>query len=159
MPRRDQYNVVEVTPTVTASSAYTAQDQVGGIMTITDACPQDSQTAKLVSVTVVDQAKQGVELVVFFFDELPTVASTDHNALNVADDELSGKCIGFVTIPAASYQAVNAGTVGTVLESSCGLVCNSKESGGNIYAVAKTTGTPTFAATDDLTFKFAFKYG
>jgi hypothetical protein len=29
---------------------------------------------------------------------------------------------------------------------------------GTIYAVAMTTGTPTYGAADDLTFKYAFQW-
>lgn len=156
---RDRYNFIEVTPTVSASSAYEAGDQVGGIQTLTDAVPQDTKTGALLNITVIDEAAQSAALVIYFFDELPTVASSDNAALNITDAEVTDKCIGQITIAAADYDAISGSSIACVPASSSGIIFKSQESGGNIYAVVKTTGTPTYGGTDDLTFKYAIIYG
>lgn len=150
-------HTVEVTPTVSASSAYTAEDQVGGIMTIEGACQKMNSNSSLISLIVTDKAKQSAALTVFFFDELPTVASSDNAAIDITDAEMLDKCVGHVTVAASDYQSVSGssvaclGAAGTKAPS-----FKSKTSGGKLYAVVKTTGTPTYGATGDLSFKFTF---
>lgn len=148
--------VIEVTPTVSTSPAYTAEDQVGGIQTLTRACLSKNRGATLVSVAVHDAGKQSAALVVFFFDELPTVASVDNGTITITDAEMADKCIGTVTVPAANYTNVAGSSIATLPASSCGLYLKSKDINGALYVVVKTTGTPTYASTTDLTFRYSF---
>lgn len=154
--------VIEVTPTVSTSPAYTAEDQVGGIQTLTGACRAAGSGATLVSVVVHDSGKQSAALSIFFFDELPTVASVDNGAITITDAEMADKCIGVVSLAAASYVNVAGSSIVTGPASSTGLYMKSKTKGqsgaqaGNLYAVVKTTGTPTYASTTDLIFKYSF---
>ena len=105
------------------------------------------------------QAQQDAALVIYFFDENPTVASSDNAAIDISDAELEDKCIGQMTIAAADYDDLANASVATVPASSNGIVFRSQEAGGEIYAVVKTSGTPTYAATDDLTFKYSVIHG
>lgn len=141
--------VQEVVPTVSAAVAYTAEDQVGGIQTL----DLGIESGKLVSLSVSDKGKQKAALVVFLFDELPTVASVDNGAIDVADAELDGKCIGTVAIAAADYQDVSGGSVAT--KTGINLLMKSLDT--KIYAVAKTTGTPTYVSTSDLRFRYGIE--
>jgi hypothetical protein len=149
-------NVLEITPTVSASSAYTAEDQVGGIQTLDAACQSQGSGATLVSLVVTDKGKQNAALSVFFFDELPTVASVDNGAITITDAEMADKCIGVVSLAAASYVEVAGNSVVTAPASSTGLYLKSRDANGKLYAVVKTTGTPTYASTSDLVFKYSF---
>lgn len=149
-------NVIEVTPTVSTSPAYTAEDQVGGIQTLGNACRQQGGGATLISVAVHDKAKQSAALVLFFFDELPTVASSDNAAVDVTDAEMAGKCLGSVTVAATNYVNVSGSSMATVNSPNTALYMKSQDADGKLYVVVKTTGTPTYASTSDLTFRYSF---
>lgn len=145
---------IEVTPTVSNGVAYTAQDQVGGIQTLTAACLGKKRSAAVSSVVVVDKSSQSAALTIFFFDELPTVASVDNGGISITDAEMADKCIGWLAVPAANYTAVTGNTTASVNAAASGLYLVSNETSGNIYAVVKTTGTPTYTSTTDLVFKY-----
>lgn len=136
--------IAEVTPTI-STSAYAADDQVGAVQTLN----VDPGVRRLVSITVIDKAKQKAELEFLLFKELPTVASADNAACNVADAEIAAKCIGVVTLAATDYTDLSAGAVGTV---QCDVVVQT--TGSKLYALAKTTGTPTYVSTSDLVVKY-----
>ena len=149
-----QGHIFEVTPTID-TAAYTANDQVGGIQTITGVNASGFNLAFLKSVVVVDEAKQKAALTIFLFDELPTVASSNNAAIDIVDAQLTAKCIGHVTVAAGDYQDVSAGSVACVRVE---MPVKPNKVNGTIYAVAMTTGTPTYGAADDLTFKYAFQW-
>lgn len=133
-----------VTPTIT-TSAYSANDQVGGIQVLSF-----GEGVKCIkSVTVVDAGKQSAALKILLFEELPVVASSDNAAANIVDAEVTAKCFGSISIAAADYIALAASSVATV---AVDIAAQSR--GGKIWAVALTTGTPTYASISDLTFKY-----
>jgi len=154
------------TPTVSTSPAYTAGDQVGGIMDLSvrdnrnvvtqGACQEKNAVATLLSVAVHDKASQSAELVIFFFNALPTVASSDNSALTITDAEMAAKCLGSVTVPASAYATVASSSMAVLKLPDCALAMLSNEDNGPLYAVMKTTGTPTYASTSDLTLRFLF---
>jgi len=134
-----------VTPTVSTTPAYTAEDQVGGIQTI----EFGEGVRRILSVTVVDKGKQSAALKIFLFSALPTVVSVDNGAIDVADAQLAEKCFGVISVPAASYSNVSAASIASVTCDIAGM-----SSGGKIWAVVSTTGTPTYASTSDLVFRY-----
>ena len=146
---------IEVTPIVSAASAYTAEDQVGDIQAISGAAQGKDEPTKLMSVTVTDKSKQSAALILYFFDELPTVASVDNGAFDITDAQMADKCIGTLAIAAGDYAALANSSQATVRNIQLPLF--SKTASGIIYAVAKTTGTPTYGAVGDLVFKYAFE--
>lgn len=146
---------IEVTPTVSTSPAYTAEDQVGGIMTLVGAAGGKFKTATLMSLSVVDKAKQSVKLVVYLFDELPTVASSDNAALDISDAEMADKAKAKVTIDTTDYEPLSANSFADMGLSRAKAI-TSRTDGGNLYAVMKTTGAPTYASTSDLVLTFTF---
>jgi hypothetical protein len=129
---------------------------VGGIQTLTGACLNQGGGATLASLVITDKGKQSAALTVFFFDELPTVVSVDNGTIDISDAEMADKCLGSVSLAAASYVNVSANSVVTGPASSTGLYMKSRDTDGKLYAVVKTTGTPTYASTSDLTFKYSF---
>jgi hypothetical protein len=148
-----QHHVVEVTPTIN-TAAYTADDQVGGIMTLAGAVPAVGDGAVLRQISVVDKAAQEAAITVLFFDELPTVASANNEAVNVADAQLADKCLGAVAIAAGDYVGLSAGSVATK-QTALMVKANGSSS---LYAVAFTTGTPTYGSASDLVFRFHFTW-
>ena len=164
---------VAVTPTVTAG-AYSANDQVGGVQTIdlgvnSEAAGSSSSKGKmaddaftLLTLTVVDKAKQDAELVVSFFNTSPTAAG-DNAAYSLSDADAVAYHLGDVTV--STYVDHNACSVATLSLSDCGLslktLTKTSEIAGStgdsrLYAVVKTTGTPTYGSTSDLVFKYTF---
>ncbi len=153
-PRGPVYKVISVTPTVSASPDYQANDQVGGVQTLTDAAIAGRAT-KLISLSVLDKAAQGAALQIVFCTALPTLASGDNEAFDLTDANMA-KCKGHVAIGTGDYQASASNTLASV--KGINLILESGNA-GIIYAVAKTTGTPNLGATDDLVFTYAFEQG
>ena len=142
--------LVSVTPTVTAG-AYHANDVLGGIQTLTNALRVSAGTAVLQSVTVRDLAAQNVVLQIFFFNANPATGTyTDNGAFDL-DDTDSGLCIGKVTISASDYISLVDNSVATI--TNCGLPLKAT-TGTSLYAIIRTTGTPTYASTSDLKITF-----
>lgn len=145
--------MVEVTPTLDTSGAHAADDQLTGVMTIDTGTMDASSSSAYVlqSVTVVDSDKQSAEIVIFFFDESPTVTSTKNTALSITDAEMSDKCLGYCTI--TSYEDLAVNSVGCARNVGLQLKIKTGATSSKIYAVAKTNGTPTHTASG-LIFKF-----
>lgn len=148
-----QHHVVEVTPTI-STSQYSAGDQVGTLMTLSGAVPGERDGAVLRQVTVVDKAKQKAALTVYLFDASPTVASSDNAAADVADAEMADKCLGKLAVAAGDYSDLSANSTATVAP---GVWCKAA-AGTALYALAVTSGTPTYGAVSDLVFRFHFSW-
>lgn len=154
-----------VTPVISAASAYTSGDQVGGIQTIAvldtlsnvkDApCQDQNSCAYLMGLKVIDKSKQAQPLQIFFFNALPTVASVDNGAMSIVDAQAS-KCIGWVSVLATDYDGPAEWSIADVNISACLKAVKSTVDDGPLYAVVKTTGTPTYGTTSDLIFKYYF---
>lgn len=148
--------VFEITPVLTNfATPYTANDQVGGINTISEAFQLYNPKSVIQSVTVIDKAKQNAALELYFFDELPTVASSDNAAMDVSDAEMADKCLGFVEVPAANYKTLANNSVGVAI-SAMNLLLKAAQTSTTIsklYMVARTSGTPTYGSISDLVIK------
>lgn len=151
-----EFFTIQVTPTVSTTPAYTAGDQVGGIQTLTKAAYDVNRFCELAQLTITDKGGQSAALSILLFDQLPTVASSDNAALDITDAEIAAKAIGNITIASTDYVSTASNSVACKTFS---LPIASQTNGGNLYAVVKTTGTPTYASTTDLTFKWVFRRG
>lgn len=150
-----QTRVISVTPTID-TNAYSANDQVGGIQTITGAAGRKDRGVTLQNVLILDKAAQSAAMTIFFFDELPTVASSNNAALNITDAEML-KCIGHVSITADDYATTSANSIACAKPVSVCVGLRSSNDSGTLYAVVKTTGTPTYGSTTDLVFTYVFE--
>ncbi|MFA4834852.1 MAG: hypothetical protein WC749_02105 [Dehalococcoidia bacterium] len=142
--------LVSITPTITAG-AYTANDCVGGIQTLTNAIRVSAGTAVLQSVTVRDLAMQNATLQILFFNASPatgTYGDADEFDLNDTD---SGLCIGMVEVNASDYKSLKDNSIGMVKNIGLPLKATT---GTSLFALIKTTGTPTYASTSDLKITF-----
>lgn len=136
--------------TVTAG-AYSANDVVGGRQQLVGV-----KEAKLMSIVVSDLAAQNVQYNLVFFSSAPTDIA-DNAAFDFADADLpnvlfvanlstsgAGVGSGIGTRFAFTDNAVNvAGGINVPLVSD--------EADGDIWFIMYTTGTPTYAATTDVT--------
>jgi hypothetical protein len=140
--------------TVTAAS-YSAGNVVGGLQTLSAALRTVNGTAILESLIIMDRAAQKAPMNVYIFSEAPAGTYTDHAALSwgTGDDLL---VLAVIPVAATDYQNTD-NSKSFAFKSGLGIAL--KGTGGsndNLYAVAVTSGTPTYAASTDVQFKFGF---
>lgn len=148
-------NVLQTNPTI-STSAYVANNVVGGIQTLAAALRNATNGGILQNVSVMDAAAQGAQLSLFFFKALPAGGTyADHGALVLAAADLPN-FLGKVDLAAANYDPAGTATkvnslnnINMVLEG---------DASGNVYVIATTTGTPTFTALA-LTFNYGILQG
>lgn len=164
------YSYIAVTPSISSGVAYSAEDQVGGVQTIsqsdTDSFGLPSTTTPavgkgyttLLGVTVIDKAKQNQPLTIFLFDKDPSsgVASSDNAAINISDGVLASSCVGHFRIFASHYENVSSGSVANA-GNGYAITVKSDTDQGKMFAVVKTTGTPNYGSSSDLIFKYYFE--
>lgn len=160
VPRVNITKVVNITPTISASPAYTSGDQLGGIMTLTDVIRQDSNTSigtsMIASINILDKGLQSAAIDIWFFNQSPTVTSTDNAAFSLSDANLVAQCIGAVSIGTSySTSALNSVSTNSNLNIPVQVV-STATAPTNIYAIAIVRGTPTYTSTTDLQFQFCF---
>jgi hypothetical protein len=148
---------VSVTPVVTASSAYTAGNQVGGLLTFNGALNQLGQ-AILQSVTISTKSVQTTGFKLYVFTANPTNTTwADKTTPSIAAADLPALA-GYVTL---STSDSGLGTMSVYeLDGIAKAIANADlntsqvtqtSSGEPLYGILVTTGTPTFASTSDLT--------
>ena len=136
---------VTATPTVTASSAYTAGNELGGLLTYSNAFGTQ-QSGVIQSVRAVCKSVQTTGLKVYFFTTNPTNstwADKTTPAINAAD---VGYALGPFTL---SSPDSGLGTITTWTLDGIGAAIVASST--TLYAAAVVTGTPTFASTSDCT--------
>lgn len=148
-------DTVSVTPTISATPAYTSGDAVGGKQTLTSAVRVSGGKALLQTLTVIDRANQKQPLTILFFNSDPSAATITDNAAFVFSTDIS-KLIGKVNVLAADYETVDSIAVATI--ANLGLLLKASGS-ANLFVAVVTTGTPDFASTSDLVFQYGFAQG
>lgn len=133
---------VTVTPTITAG-AYSANDAVGGLMTFSGVVGT-KKTGVLSTVKVVDDGDQGAALVIACADASFT-SPGDNNANSLSDAD-GAKIVAQVSITGSDY--IDHGGVKVAVVGGINQLVTSTDS--SLYCQASTSGTPTYAATDDL---------
>ncbi len=137
--------ILTQTPTVTAG-AYTAGDAVGGLLTFTNAARTSGAGGIIKSVVLVDDAGQDAEMELWLFDTTITAIS-DNAAWALTEAELH-TCIAVISTTEGTWRATGTPSVCDI-EVSRGYTCT----GTNLFGQLVTRGTPTFAATDDVTVR------
>lgn len=140
---------ISVTPTITAG-AYSAGDAVGGLLTFALAVNEFVRTGRIVNVAVIDKAGESADIDLFLFDATftPTADNAAWPTTSPAEAFIGSNCIGVVSVVSGDYAAYSGGTM-AVVEVDMPIVLAST----TLYAQAVTRDTPTYAATDDLTFR------
>ena len=130
----------KVAPTVTAG-AYSANDVIGGRLQFAGL-----KHGTLQSITITDAAAQAVNYVLVLFESQPTDI-TDNATFDIADADL----------PKIIYQdgLTSSDTRQAFTDNSYHYLYNLDvplwSAGGTIWGCLFTTGTPTYAATSDIT--------
>lgn len=128
------------TPTITAG-AYSANDVIGGRLEF-----RGVRAATLQSITITDNAAQSVDYFIVFFESAPTNI-TDNATFDIADADLD-KIIYEDTLTAANTRRA-------FTDNSYHFLYNLDvpiwTTDGSLWAFLITTGTPTYAATTDVT--------
>lgn len=142
--------VIQVALTVSTTPAYTANDLIGGKITISNALRVSGGTGTLQSLEILDRAAQKPAGILYIFNADPTVGTyTDNAAPTVSTDDL--KVIAQIPVSQGDYVTTNN-------KSFAAPAFNPKvvkaASGTSLYAIFQTTSTPTFAATTDVQLTF-----
>jgi hypothetical protein len=144
---------VIVTPTITAG-AYTANDIVGGKLTIANAARKSGGSGIIQSITVIDKGHKttvpsGVELGFYFFsaDVAGAYADNDAEAISAVDSLLN---IGYAIVLADSYKTMTNYCIATVTNIGLPFLCATT----SLYCIVRTPGAVTYASTSDLQFRF-----
>lgn len=137
-----RYTKYDVTPTI-STTAYSAGDVVGGLMTIPLASIYAS--GKILKAMVLDDGDIKTDLTLYLYDAAPTTIANDAAFAPLHAD--NQKLIGTVAIAGADYTTVNSNAY--VIKSTA-----IEYVGRAFYCYAVCTGTPTYAAANHLTFRF-----
>lgn len=135
------------TPTIFSATAYVAEGTVGDVQEFTTAVRVSGQGGFIHTVSLIDDAGQNAAMVIFFFDRSIT-PSSDTQQISISEADMENY-IGQVAFAAGNYESVGTGS--SAMRS--GLSIAFRSNATSIFAVMKTKGTPTYAATDDLTIK------
>jgi len=141
---------ISVTPTVTVG-AYHANDDVGGLFTLTNAMRTSGGSGFWQSIHIIDKANQKAAFVIVLFNSSPGAATISNNvAISFSTDVT--KVIRTFLVPSTAYD-----TVGGVAfaDMNIGQVVTASGS-ANLYAAVMCYGTPTYSSASDLTFTFGF---
>lgn len=147
---------VAVTPTVSTNPAYTAGDNVGGIMTFTGLTDiMTSTKGRIVAAKLTDKSKQVATYDIFLFYSSPAGTFTDNAAMAPSTADLA------LLMPAFQLSSSNQWVfLNNSMHSLAGL--NSPAFGvdtttGKIYVAMSTPSTPTYASIDSLTLTLWFE--
>lgn len=167
---QDKY--VSVTPVVTASSAYTTKDNVGGLMTFSNITCQNMQKGQFIGVIIADKSDQAVEYNLVFFKSAPSQSDVsgggdctgatkyicDKNAFDPLDADLP------LLMPFVNLQTTDRVSFADNGYSSLSSLDSVAMSGntvtylpGTIYMGAQVIGTPTYTETSALTFTLIYR--
>jgi len=130
----------KVTPTVTAG-AYSANDVVGGRLKFIGL-----RRGTLQSITICDNAAQAVDYILVLLESVPTDI-TDNATYDITDSDLNKIVYQDSLTSASNRQAFTDNSYHYLYNLDVPLV----SAGGAIWGFLITSGTPTYAATSDIT--------
>lgn len=155
---------VQVAQTVTASSAYASGNAVGGLMTIAGAARVSGSLGAagtggiLQNVAVDSKSAQTAAMEVWIFDANPSGSTcTDKTGFVLATADFD-KVIGVAAVPttAANNSGWFSGSTGSVGQANNQAMAYDLSSATSLFGCMVTRGTPTFAATTDISLKYNF---
>lgn len=141
---------VTVAQTVTASSAYTSGNAVGGLMTLSGAFRSASGSGLIQSVIVNTKSAQTTAIDVVLFNANPSASTcTDKTAFAVAAADFN-KIVGVAHVT----DWTSDGTPSTGQAQNLAIPIAVGAGVTSFYACAVTRSTPTYAATTDVSVLF-----
>jgi hypothetical protein len=133
---------IKVNPTI-STSAYSAGFTVGAIQTLTNAVTKSGGTGILESLVLLDKSHQNQPMDILIFDVNPAAATTtDHATFVISTNDVN--VIARVSVAASDYVQI-AGGESIAVKSGLGIAVQASGS-ATLYAVAVTSGTPTYSA-------------
>lgn len=143
MPIESAGTTITQSPTVTAG-AYTAGDAVGGLLTFANAARAAGMGGVIKDLLILDDAGQDAELELWLFGD--TFTAMANNAPWAPSEADLRKLVGIITTSDGAWFAAGTPSAARV-EVSQRYDCVAT----SLYGQIVTRGTPTFAATDDVT--------
>lgn len=135
----------------TGAALYTANDNVGGIMTLTEVSTQNTRELILQDIDLWDTLKQDAILNVDFWETSPAGTYTDQATQVMTGDHAAH--LGHVQVVAADY--VDDPVISRVTLRNLGITMKPTTDSKNIFMTIMTPSTPTYAA-NGLHMKFGF---
>lgn len=142
----DGDNISE-TPAITAG-AYSAGDQVGGMLEFQNAARVANGSGMLTDVMIVDDAGQEATLELWLFSETATASDAGDNAVAAITEGDAENLVAIINL--TSYFD---GGVPHVAQQELTKRYECTGDQASLFGILITRGTPTYAATDDLTIK------
>jgi hypothetical protein len=138
---------------VTASSAYSSGDVLGGALELPAAVRHAGASAILNTLLVTDVEEQDAAIELLIFDREPTQTYTDHEACPELDEDIAF-LIAKVTIANGDYVSVGGLAINDI--SGLGRPLKAAKGVSSLWVVPVLGGTPTYGATTDVRMLFAF---
>lgn len=152
-----QSSMIEV---VTSTTAYTANDGIGGLLQFGGIFRAGYCTSHLRSLTILDRANQKAagQLVLFSANPSGSTLTNDIQPTIVAADVT--KVICRIPVAGADYVTIDqAGTDFAVAEIfNIGRIIKDVVGATNLYAIFQTTGTPTYGVTNGLQIRLGVEW-
>lgn len=145
---------------VISTSIYAAGDQIGAPVELTNVFKHETDTVEIKTMTVVDKDKQDAEIDFLFFNQSPTMVSTDNVPADITDANLVAQCVGTTTIVAANYADLTNNSIGSLSIEPIqvkGADINSR--GTSLWVVGVVRTTPTYTSTSGMTWVFGVETG
>lgn len=140
-------------PVVTAG-AYTSGQSIGGKLSFDMSAFKDRPDILLQSLLLVDQAKQQALIDLLIFDSNPSGTTfTDNATLDIADADMIKLA---AIIPISSYSAYNDNCAAYASNLAEFFRIDPTAASPTLYAHLVSRGTPTFAATSDVSLRLKF---
>lgn len=154
MGKQTRYSrILTITPTI-STSPYTAGDQLGDVITL-NALLNEVGRSTLQDIAVIDKSNTGALIDFFFFDDTPTLVSSDNDPAEISDDELATKFLKIVAI--GGYRGLVGNCVATVSNVTIILQGSDLRSRSrDIFCLPVIRSAATYGSTSDLIFKFGF---
>ncbi len=141
--------IIDRTPTISTTPAYTAGDAIGGLLTFTDAARATGKGGLIETVVIRDNYIRDAAMDLLFYQYAITVP-TDNAVFDPSDAD-NVACLGHVVIGAANYCDFYDNSVATVRNVGISYTCNAT----SLYGVLVARSTPTYSATNDITVRIS----
>ena len=165
------YTIIRVTPTLTASEAYSVGDVLFTATEIPNAVRGEGGCSKVLGGFILDQDRDTFE-VDLLFTELSTAIGTIHDTANISDGDM--EAIGYCgslkydssqgvsgttldTVKIGKLQSLFGGTDGEHFDNSMLIQATAGSTSVYVSGVL-AAGTPTFAAVDDVDIILHIQY-
>lgn len=148
---RVQQSWIAVTPIVDTGGAYSAKDDIGGLLTFTNIVCKNSRTVTIHSVMITDKSDNAVDYDVELFQSNPSTSTiTDQAAFDPSDTDLYTKMLPTVTLSSTqTHYSYNDNGKSSLSSLASGAFVVT--AGAPIYAALVSRGTPTYTAASDVT--------